>query len=84
LSHLWSKLIVKPPLRANTTFSLCLETSSSTIIKSKNLYTDLLNAFENNYVKDLFGGDLLNVFNKTELCVADDDLININITRNFN
>jgi hypothetical protein len=84
LSNLWYKLITKQFHEANTTFTLCIETVESKVITSKGNYTKVLNLFENNFVKELFNTDLLNVFKTTELCVSDDDILNITILRNFN
>jgi hypothetical protein len=68
----------------NTSFTLCIETVESKVVTSRKSYTSILNLFENNFVKHLFNNDLLNVFKGTEICVCDEDILNITISRNFN
>jgi hypothetical protein len=83
LSNLWHKLILKNIHTGNTTFTLCIETVESKVVTSKKVYSGVLSLFENSFVKDMFSNDLLNVFKGTEVCVSDEDILNITISRNF-
>jgi hypothetical protein len=70
--------------QANKTFLLCLESNESKVLSNVKLYEEILNSFEENFVKNLFKNDMIKLFEKRELCaMIDDPNFSITISRNF-
>lgn len=70
--------------QANKTFLLCLESNESKVLSNVKLYEEIINSFEENFVKNLFKNDMIKLFEKRELyAILDDPNFSITISRNF-